>query len=341
MSNIANDDLFVVRRNGVLYKVYASQVTNGSTLDQYLVQRSGTLYNVEKQNLYDDLQNTDHMMIWDTSVGQLCKVSGQDARTKFFPVYNLDFLTIAGGGSAGNAATNQYGNGGNGGAGGMVEDQISVTGRFTATIVVGAGGVKPTSGDTQGADGGISTLDITSQSGAHLQAYAYGGGGGGAGGSNATLNNGRDGGSGGAGANNPFGPPQGVGGSALSGANYTTYGFAGEDGIADYGGSNIGGGAGSDGASGGASRASSITGTSVNYAAGGGSAEQKDRSNPVTIGSGGNVDGYDGIVIIRWPNAQGNITLNTGDSSGMTVTLDGSDRIAQFTKPGTYTVSVG
>ena len=112
------------------------------------------MYNVEKQNLYDDLQNGDYMMVWDTSVGQLCKVTGQDARNFLFPTYDVEFLNIAGGGASGDYHfTGSATAPGGGGAGGMVEGLITVTASWTATIVVGAGGIQSTTNNgLQGGD---------------------------------------------------------------------------------------------------------------------------------------------------------------------------------------------
>ena len=85
MSAIASDDLFLVRRANTLYKVYAYQVRNGSPGDMYVVERAGTLYHVTLSELEAKLQDTDNMMVWDTSAGALCKVTGLDAKAKLFP----------------------------------------------------------------------------------------------------------------------------------------------------------------------------------------------------------------------------------------------------------------
>ena len=95
MSTIANDDLFLARRANTLYKVYGSNVRNGSDTDQYLVQRGSDLHYVEMADMFNKIQNTDTMMVWDTSVGQLCKVTGQDARNFLFPTYDIEFLVVS------------------------------------------------------------------------------------------------------------------------------------------------------------------------------------------------------------------------------------------------------
>ena len=122
MSTIANDDLFLARRANTLYKVYGSNVRNGSDTDQYLVQRGSDLHYVEMADMFNKIQNTDTMMVWDTSVGQLCKVTGQDARNFLFPTYDIEFLVVGSGGNGGPMSTtgpSNRGSSGHGGAGAL------------------------------------------------------------------------------------------------------------------------------------------------------------------------------------------------------------------------------
>ena len=155
MSNIANDDLFLARRANTLYKVYASNIRKGSNGDQYLVQRGSDLHYVNMSDIYDRLQNTDTMMVWDTSAGNLCKVTGEDARNYLFPTYDVAYTVTAGSGGDGGAAGN------------VLSGTITVTSQGNASITVGAGGV--------GADGEDSLLGFYSLSGPHPLVTATGG----------------------------------------------------------------------------------------------------------------------------------------------------------------------
>ena len=194
---------------------------------------------------------------------------------------SINVLVVAGGGGGGSAG---------GGAGGIVtSSNFSVTAGTSYPVVVGAGGSG--SAHSNGGNSSFSTLT------------AIGGGNGGYGCSNLSTTTGGNGGSGGGG--------WGCGGTSSGGTG--TQGYAGGSGTAaspiDGGGG--GGGAGGLGANGpanvrdnlgGIGIASSISGTSVVYAAGGkGNSVSPSISTPNTGngGDGPNKDGGSGIVIIH------------------------------------------
>lgn len=209
----------------------------------------------------------------------------------------VDYLVVAGGGGG---AGNQGGGGGAGGlrstvtatgGGGSLEPALSLTAGTAYTVAVGAGGVGTWGSTTNGSNSVFSTITST------------GGGKGGSGGVN-----GSSGGSGGGGGY-AGSPPVGTGGAGTA-----NQGYAGGDGVLNqYGGSGGGaGGAGSAGnnasINGGAGVATSISGTSVTYAAGGnnngsgngatntGNGAQANQNNGANSGGSGG----SGVVIIRY-----------------------------------------
>jgi hypothetical protein len=213
-----------------------------------------------------------------------------------------DYLVIAGGGGGGFATLGgAYGAGGGAGGmrstvtatggGGSLESAISVTAQ-AYTITVGAGGAVQSSAGAAGSNGTDSIFStITSTAG-----------GGGAGGASGQI--GKTGGSGGGGAE---------GGAAGSGT--TNQGYAGganpTGGYAAGGGGagSIGGSASSQNVSGGSGVATSITGSSVTYAAGGRGGVASAASATANTGNGGEGKagatgssgaGGSGIVIIRY-----------------------------------------
>jgi len=269
--------------------------------------------------------------------------------------YTASYLIIAGGASGANTSLNLYGTGGGGGAGGLLSGTSTLNIGTTYSFTVGAGGAAVTGSTltTSGNNGNDSTgLTLT----------AVGGGGGAA-----LTGSASSGGSGGG----------GYGASGTGGAGTSGQGYAGGNGTATFGaggggGSSAVGGVGgaSTNGSGGAGTASSITGSSVTYAGGGG-AGGATGSGPATPGSGGSGgggaggayqangtngtantgsgggasgsansaatvssgSGGSGVVILSVPT-----TNYTGTTTGSpTVTTSGSNTIIKFTASGSYT----
>jgi hypothetical protein len=207
---------------------------------------------------------------------------------------SVNCLVVAGGASGARYDSNGAGGGG---AGGYLEGNKTLTiGSFTVTV--GAGGATRTGSNEAGQDGGNSVFD---------NAIALGGGGGGA------SSVGRAGGSGGGGGNNTNG------GAATQGnsGGLTGYGGAGRNDNSGGGAAGAGGGASAatpalgPTVAGAAGRASSITGNSVTYAAGGGVDYISNRSVGISgaenTGNGGmgmyqanSGAGGSGIVIVRY-----------------------------------------
>jgi len=190
-------------------------------------------------------------------------------------ISNATVLLIGGGGSGG------CGHGGGGGAGGVISQTVSSIANSAQTIVVGNGGVGPSSRTTRG----VSGTDTTA-----FSLTAIGGGGGAS--NNNTSYPARDGGSGGGGS----------GGSTSGGAHGSGTAGQGNDGGAkgsstEYPGG--GGGAGAAGTGGGTGRghggdgvANDITGTVYYWAGGGGGAGHK--GGPGHGGKGGGGGGGQG-----------------------------------------------
>ena len=255
-------------------------------------------------------------------------------------VYSVETLVTAGGGSGGETYD------GGGGAGGLLYygaetpktpngAAFDLTVSKVYTVTIGAGGVKIGNGsNTQFSGFNISTqLAI---GGGHGQVAAGGSGGGrghggGAGGAG-TTGQGSNGGSGVYCA--PGYPSGGGGGAGGAGGNSSGCGTPGV------------GGAGLD---------YDITGTTTNYAAGGGagtwqaaygaaggtSAGAGNVAAPDGRGGGGGAgkDGGDGCVIIRMLTADysGTYTPVFGATGAPVVTTDGSYTAINFTSSGTYT----
>jgi len=219
------------------------------------------------------------------STGGKCIFKFTTGTTTFtFPaaVSSIDFLVIGGGGQGGT------GRGGGGGAGSMIEGFINSP-ALSYSITVGAGG-SGSANSPAGTDGGSSSIGSV--------VIASGGGGGGG---HSTSQNGRNGGSGG-GAGMNYSTASFAGGLASSGTvpsfstgyvnigaasssdnssdTYRLTGGGGGAGRAGYAGACVGlaassctnKGAGGTAPDGGTGLASSITGSSVVYAAGGGGA---------------------------------------------------------------------
>jgi len=220
----------------------------------------------------------------------------------------VDYLVVAGGGGG------SFGLGGGGGAGGLrstvtatggggsLESPLAVTAGLQYTVNVGAGGSGGTDASVATNGGNSVFASITSI-------------GGGRGGSNFPVAyNGDNGGSGG-------GAPNNGAGTGTAGTGTANQGFAGGTAVAGSSGNRPtggGGGAGAVGANGtsgaagngGAGVAVAITGSSVTYAGGGGGGS----SGAVTAGSGGAGGGGAGIDESGPPATAG--TANTGGGGG-------------------------
>jgi len=204
----------------------------------------------------------------------------------------MQYLVVAGGGGTGGAIP------AGGGAGGMVVGTTTSTLlTFPLTVTIGTGGPHVGAGVTisKGLDSVLGPI------------IAFGGGAAG------TSGNGGNGGSGGGGGFAVAAPPGGL----ATQVSYPTYGGIGYGNRGGAG--NPGGGGGAGGASGnangdfGAGRASSITGVSVTYAAGG--PAQAGSSNVVANsgnGGGGGFAGSTGIVVIAYPIWYQKINVNSG-----------------------------
>jgi hypothetical protein len=235
----------------------------------------------------------------------------------FFPgsvnnTISVEFLVIGGGGgSGGNAGGYNAGGGGaggyrcsvvgeNSGAASSAEPALALTPSVAYTITIGAGGAT-----------GSGTLPGSTGSDTHLyNVVSVGGGGGGAaGGSTSDGSGGGKGGSGGGrGARNAAGfgtAGAGVLFQGLSGANY-------------YVGGSCGGGGGSSAAAtataGGAGTSSSIDNSATTRAVGG-AANGSNTAGGANTGTGGSSNtgaGGSGIVIIRYKDSYGTLTVGAG-----------------------------
>jgi len=226
----------------------------------------------------------------------------------------VDYLVIAGG--AGGAG----GSGGGGGAGGFRESHSTpVSGCYTASplstptgitvtatgfpITVGGGGGGPGDGGSGGAGSNSVFSTITSAGGgggAHNTNGANGGSGGGAG---------YNGGTGGAGNTPPVSPPQGQSGGTTPGLHYFSGSGGGGAGAAGQNRQPSG-----QGGNGGNGVSTSITGSSVTRAGGGGGSNGGPSGGPTSAPSGGSGGGGPGRGL---PNVSGTAgTVNTGGGGG-------------------------
>jgi hypothetical protein len=185
------------------------------------------------------------------------------------PVYSINYLIVAGGGSGGVQ--------GGGGAGGLLTGVTPVTMGATYSIVVGGGGA------------GVGPSTVLGNNGSNSVAFGLtglGGGGGGVfhnGGSITAPSGGSGGGGGGCDNGNPINPggsgTPGQGNSGGNGSSLNTTNGAGGGGGSAYAGITA---SGSVAGTGGTGTLISIIGTSTYYAGGGGGG-----SNGGTVGAGG------------------------------------------------------
>ncbi len=270
--------------------------------------------------------------------------------------YDIDFLIVAGGGSASGDLC------GGGGAGGFrTSSETSVAAGIVITVTVGDGGTGINDNDFRGTSGSDSSIsgsgitNITSTGGGAGGAYAY---------SNASLRYGLTGGSGGGGGgHDSSGGAGGAGDTPSTSPSQGNNGAAGTGGSPFTGGGGGGAGANASGANGGNGSASSITGSSVTYGGGGGGTGYGvsgtggsggggagDDSNnadggdgTVNLGGGGGAagggtgvggNGGKGVVILSVPDA--NYSSTTTGSPTVVTGVSGKT-ILTFTGTGSYT----
>jgi hypothetical protein len=215
---------------------------------------------------------------------------------------SFEYLMVGGGGSGG------WDVGGGGGAGGLLTGTYNISGSRSFSLSIGTGGAAITTNQQRNNGGDTTAFGLT----------AFGGGGGGNWNNGGAASNGLAGGSGGGGG----GWSQiGYGGAGTSGQGFPG-GNATTNAAPSYGGGGGGaGGAGSNGTAGDNSQiaggpgvASSITGTSIIYAAGGKGGGDNTPDGATSngtdgLGNGGDGEGLtakrrggSGVVIIAYPN---------------------------------------
>jgi hypothetical protein len=282
------------------------------------------------------------MSRWNTDLGAYEIWNGISWQIIASGAYSVQYLVVAGGGAGGATPGNTNGGGG-GGAGGVVTSSFSAASGTTYNVTVGAGGA------SAGASGANSVLSGI--------ATAIGGGGGGLNPGNA----GSAGGSGGGGAGNG-----GTGGSATvgqgnaGGSTSTSNGAGGGGGLLGAGGAGGGG----VGGAGGSNGNSTITGSTITFAGGGGGSGGTTGGPGGTggagggggAGAGGNIAaagssagantgsggggggdggglGGSGFVILSIPTVS-----YTGTITGApTITTNGANTILRFNSSGSYT----
>lgn len=223
------------------------------------------------------------------------------SRSSSIPV---EYLIVGGGaGSGGTTGTELWGAGG--GAGGLLQGTIDIPIGTSTTISVGSGG-GPGGNNVNSFNGGASVA---------FDLVAYGGGG--TSGSNG--GNGNIGGSGGGGSGSSSGPAgAGISGQGNAGGagNSTSGSASGGGGGGGAGGAGQAGGS-SSGGSGGSGISSSITGSSVTYAAGGpgGKYTQSQTANTGNGAYAGNNNGASGVVILAYPNIYPALSIGAGLTS--------------------------
>jgi hypothetical protein len=240
--------------------------------------------------------------------------------------YTISYLVAAGGGGG----AGRYG--GSGGGGGFLTGSTILTPNTVYSVIIGAGGAGRIDYDIQnGVNGGGSSFGSIT---------AFGGGGGGA---NDAEASGSNGGSGGGGAG--YGGLELYGGSGISGQGYNGGNGGFDISIATYYGGG-GGGAGGYGFSGddpdfagqgGQPASSAITGSPLDFCAGG-SYSSIPNDGPANTGYGGSGgeafasggSGGSGVVILSVPaaNYSGVVT------GSPIVTTSGANRILKFISSG-------
>jgi len=247
-------------------------------------------------------------------------------------VFPIEYLIVGGGGAGGDyfqgGGYNAAGAGG--GAGGYLYSGSATSFLNAASIIVGAAGVSTATSNTSGgfaSNGGNSTFEALT---------AIGGGRGGAGNCSVSGNayTASSGGSGGGGVR-----PDGGGAFANAGTNTAGQGNAGGYYVSGDGDGGGGGGAtaagtsGGQGSQGGAGYTSSITGTSVVYAAGGGGGKGSSSQGGYSwSGSGGSGVGGNGGP--KQANSTGSNASSTSYGSGGGGAGSGANDTSVFSKGG-------
>jgi hypothetical protein len=293
----------------------------------------------------------------DSTQGWLAVSGINEGTNALSPVpYSVDFLVVAGGGAGGGG----YQSGG-GGAGGMKTGTETLTPATVYTITVGAGGTGNAAGTgNSGSDSsisgtGLSTITATGGGGGRFFGTAGNGVSGGSGGGVGPDGTAKTGGSGTSGEGNKGGDVTSAYTAPFNGSGGGGKGSVGVDGLSNGDGD------------GGAGSASSITGSSVTYAGGGGGSlytagyssygtggtggggnggrDQDSYSGTAgtanTGGGGGGAIGAStagnaggsGVVILRIPAA----SYSNTTTGSPTVTDDGSFKVVKFTGTGSYT----
>jgi len=234
--------------------------------------------------------------------------------------YNVEYLIVAGGGGGGSDSDV----GGGGGGGGLLSGNTTINTGISYSITVGAGGSRGSGPDSTGTGGGTNG---TNGSNSSLSTFVAIGGGAGA-----TRNtNGLAGGSGGGGGDGATSGGAGTAGQGNAGGN------GGGSGFNQNSGNDSGGGGGAGGAANvwnpGPGFTSSITGSTVTYAAGGRGSQlistKIDSASNTGDGGMGVRNGGSGVVILRY--------IGTPRGTGGTITQSSGYTIHTFTTSGTFT----
>ena len=343
--------------SAVSYSLFSGTLPAGVTLNSSTGVISGTTPAVISNTTYNFVIRATDTQNQDTDRSFSITVNAANA-----PL-TVQYLVVAGGGSAGSSGTGRGASSG-GGAGGFLEGTTAVG--STLTVSVGAGGAttlflgnseNPGNNGTDSSIVGANTVTAT-------------GGGGGAG--SQAVAPAKSGGSGGGG---------GWAGQSPGGTGILGQGFAGASTIgtqyAGGGGGGAGGVGGPDGGTsvqiGGAGKTSSISGGSISYAggggsggtgtifggnwiggtatAGGGAGTVTGNGNAATVnlggGGGGTAGGFattstggtggaggSGIVILRYADTYDAAASTTGSP---TITVAGGYRVYKFTASGSIT----
>ena len=254
----------------------------------------------------------------------------------------FSYLIVGGGAGGGCGGAGQTRGAGGGGAGDVETGSTTLAFGASYAVVVGAGGAGSTNPSVAGFGGDPSSFNGIS---------AHGGGAGSSGTSGLPVSGGSGGGSGDCGGTSQAGAAAGVGshvsaGGANSGS--TSFGGSGGGGGGSGGAGAVGVNSGGSRPAGGIGTASSISGASVTYAAGGaggsynGNAAGADGTANLGNGGGGGDGqglgsgkpggrGGDGIVIISFPAGSATCT-------GGTISFAGGNQIHTFTSSGTFIV---
>jgi len=319
-----NDDLQI--NNSVVHRLGARGYNTSSTFDGYLTEVNlidGTAltpadfgetgdYGEWKPKAYSGSYGTNGFYLSFADGGIMSATGGNSTATDgdfkaasftsngtFTPSADgyVECLIVAGGGGGG------FDRAAGGGAGGYIRGYLPVTGGTGYSITVGAGGAGATS-YAQGTSGSNSVFStITSL------------GGGGAAKANATagqigLAGGSGGGGSGQGTTTPGAGTAGQGNAGGAGSGGTAFPPGGGGGAGAVGGTGVG----SQSGVGGVGLASSITGSSV-YRAGGGGAGSSDVATTAAPGAGGNGGGGAGGVATNGATGTSG-TANTGGGGG-------------------------